>query len=183
MVNILLILGGEKVFRFEDGHQDIFTGCLTADAGDPFLVRTNFERNLDTLHVVVDINCLSHHWTLLSSHVLPGRESDSNWDRFQPVGRPELQVAPPAKSWPGTGSRDWDGQPGGVVVTVQTDNICVTLCSVHCHNFHNITTPTTPSPNLPGLLTRLSYHISHCLSDNTTTGPGTTTMFYVLATL
>lgn len=38
MVNILLILGGEEVFRFEDGHQDVFTGCLTADAGDPFLV-------------------------------------------------------------------------------------------------------------------------------------------------
>ena len=40
---------------------------------------------------------------------------------------------------------------------------------LHCDNFHNITTPTPPSPNLPGLLTRLSYHISHCLSDNTTT--------------
>jgi len=37
MMNIELI-GGLKVFRFENGHQDVFTSCLTADAGDPLLV-------------------------------------------------------------------------------------------------------------------------------------------------
>ena len=52
MMNILFV-GRQKVLRLEDGHQDIFTCCLTADAGDPFLVGTNFEGNLHTIHVAV----------------------------------------------------------------------------------------------------------------------------------